>query len=171
MDLSKYKVMEGDCRPVMVKSDFYRECGSFTNCKKIGALITAVNNMAVISLHFKGILCKYDFSLSYNIFVTYFVQGIPLSEIGDDGLPFTHKNGSHSQLQLKAFLDLLSVMRDQDRSRIRFVGLTDANLHDSDCVLIADALKKCLNWILEDQFSKIKALNISSHHPPKEPTP
>ena len=67
--------------------------------------------MAVTSLHLKAILCKYDCSLSYNIFVTYFVQGIPLSEIGDDGLPFTHKNGSHSQLELKAFLDLLSVMR------------------------------------------------------------
>ena len=153
MDLAKDKVMEGDCQPVMVKSDFYRECGSFTNCKKIGALITAVNN-------------NWGFDNSSDN-----SSGIPLSEIGDDGLPFTHKNGSHSQLQLKAFLDLLSVMRDQDRSQIRSVGLTDANLHDSDCVLIADALKKCLNWILEDKFSKTKTLNISSHHPPKEPKP
>ena len=97
MDLSKDKVMEGDCRTVMVKSDFYLECGSFTKCfyKKIGALITAVNTMAVTSLHLKVILCKYDFSLSYNIFVTYFVQGIPLSEIFMGRLPFTHKNGSH----------------------------------------------------------------------------
>ena len=116
MDLSKDKVMEGDCRTVMVKSDFYRECGSFTNCKKIGALITAVNNMAVTSLHLKAILCKYDCSLSYNIFVTYFVQGIPLSEIGDDGLLFTHKNGSHSQLELNAFLDLFNFVEGNAQS-------------------------------------------------------
>ena len=70
----------------------------------------------------------------------FIVQGIPLSEIGDDGVPFTHRNGSHSDVGLNAFLDLLRVMRDQDRPRMRFIRLTDANLHDSDCVLIADAL-------------------------------
>ena len=48
--------------------------------------------------------------------------------------------GSHSDVGLNAFLDLLRVMRDQDRPRMRFIRLTDANLYDSDCVLIADAL-------------------------------
>jgi len=58
MDLAKDKIMEGDCRTVTVKSDFYRECGTFTKClhKKIAALITAVNTMAVTSIHLKVIL-------------------------------------------------------------------------------------------------------------------
>jgi hypothetical protein len=45
MDLAKDKIMESDCRTVTVKSDFYRECGTFNKCfhKKIAALITAVN--------------------------------------------------------------------------------------------------------------------------------
>ncbi len=60
MDLAKDEIMEGDCRTVtvVVKSDFFRECGTFTKCfhKKIAALITAVNTMAVTSIHLKVML-------------------------------------------------------------------------------------------------------------------
>jgi hypothetical protein len=142
MDLAKDKIMEGDCRTVTVKSDFYRECGTFTKCfhKKIAALITAVNTMAVTSIHLKVILLNMILFVIQCICYIFIVQGIPLSEIGDDGVLFTHRNGSHSDVGLNAFLDLLRVMRDQDCPRMRFIGLTDENLHDSDCVLIADAL-------------------------------
>ena len=62
MDLAKDKIMEGDCRTVTVKSDFYRECGTSTKCfhKKIAALITAVNTMALTSIHLKIILLIAD---------------------------------------------------------------------------------------------------------------